>query len=305
MEEDDLTDDRYMLTDLMRAAKSKDPVTIVRLLAIGDNHTSTLFMKDSKGRTALDWARMSNNPMAVTVLQKAMATAIYEARNKKVDSAILSKPSSSLVNARQTKDLFDALRSRDTVAALRVLYDNKLFRQEVNSFQDVFFIDCQDQFGFTPLILAAGMNFIDVVNKLIDLDVEIDHKNRFGHTALTWACSTGHSEIVRILLFNGANIHHRTNEGRTGLHYACLYTKSGVADVLLKYLLERFAIHQSKAQYKTFDKTRLTHYATLMEDFINVCTVLYVLLLLLVSPCFVRLTNTNSKRICYRPEIRS
>ena len=83
---------------------------------------------------------------------------------------------------------------------------------------------------------------------------------------------------MRILLFNGANIHHRTNEGRTGLHYACLYTKSGVADVLLKYLLERFAIHQAKAQYKTYDKTRLTHYATLMEEFINVSIMIQYLL---------------------------
>jgi ankyrin repeat protein len=283
----------YKLTDLMRAAKNvhEDPAMVVELLELhqGEKHREMLFATDVKGRTALDWARMANNTFAVAVLQKAMDAYIYNKRLVAIDAAILSKPPTAVVNRRQTKELFDALRRRDGAAALRVLYENKLFRQEVNSFQEEYFIDCQDQFGFTPLLLAAGMNMIDVVSKLIDLDVEIDHKNRFGHTALTWACSTGHAEIVRILLFNGANIHHRTNEGRTGLHYACLYTKSAVANVLLKYFLERFAIHQMKAHYQTFDKSRFTHYAQLMEDFINVSECLWIAVSILA--CVLKLCN--------------
>lgn len=266
-------DDPYKLTSLMRAARETDSSIIVEMLAIHPEYHKTLFDKDAKGRTALDWARISNNHIAVGVLQEAMSVQMHDIRLGAIDTGAMNKPITAEVNRTQTKDLFEALRNRDGVAALRVLLNNKLFREEVKTLREVFFVDAQDQFGFTPLILASGMGLFDVVTALFELDVEIDHKNRFGHTALTWACATGQYEIVRMLLFRGADIHHVTNEGRTGLHYACLYAKSAVVDVLLKYLLERFATHQAKAQYKMYDKSRWDHYAALLENFIHVSTV--------------------------------
>lgn len=47
-------------TLLMRAVVEDDISILVRLLSSND-YTSTLFVRDKKGRTALDWARMCRN----------------------------------------------------------------------------------------------------------------------------------------------------------------------------------------------------------------------------------------------------
>ena len=47
-------------TLLMRAVVEDDISILVRLLSSND-YTSTLFVCDKKGRTALDWARMCRN----------------------------------------------------------------------------------------------------------------------------------------------------------------------------------------------------------------------------------------------------
>jgi hypothetical protein len=154
-----------------------------------------------------------------------------------------------------------------------VLATNKLHREEVVSLGDVYFADAQDGSGYTPLILASGMNFFDVVATLLDMNVDVNMANKFGHTAFTFACCGGHTRIAMLLLKRGANIFHKTGEGsychfhfdrinyqlsliqtapcfsvwfnlsvgRTGLHYACMYTKASTVKALVDYYIERLA----------------------------------------------------------------
>jgi len=85
---------------------------------------------------------------------------------------------------------------------MQVLDNNKLFRDEIELIPDAkFFADAVDAYGFTPLICAAGMGMVDVVDKLLSMDVDIDYTNKFGHTAFTWACSRGRAHTARLLLF--------------------------------------------------------------------------------------------------------
>ncbi|KAJ1438512.1 ankyrin repeat-containing domain protein, partial [Ochromonadaceae sp. CCMP2298] len=106
---------------------------------------------------------------------------------------------------------------------MRILADNQLYREEVENTGQVFFVDTAGHSGYTPLIVAAGFNMIEVVDRLLEYRTPVDCTNKFGHTPFTYACAAGNSDVARLLLFNGADVHHVTHEGRTGLHYACMY----------------------------------------------------------------------------------
>ena len=53
---------------------------------------------------------------------------------------------------------------------------NKLYREEVEQLGEVFFTDAKGHSGYTPLILAAGFNLIEVVDYLLNYKVPIDDR---------------------------------------------------------------------------------------------------------------------------------
>ena len=158
--------DSYMdLTPLMRAAADVDSGILFEMIALNpDVVKATLFVKDTKGRTALDWARLSRNHVAVAMLRKAMVSNILESRADIVESHLDIRTQVHEANQSQINELFDALRNRNEVAAMRIINENRLYREEVESIGSTFFIDVVDKFGYSPLILAAGMNLIQVEN---------------------------------------------------------------------------------------------------------------------------------------------
>jgi ankyrin repeat protein len=164
--------------------------------------------------------------------------------------------SSNLIkNKKNSQLLLNALKDRDENKVMMILNENDLFREDIRHTDQPFYTDIEDQYGFTPLMLATGLSMDQVVMKLLDLHTPTDHQNRYGHTAFTWACVSGQASIARILLlkgvlystsevsqsqffiFTGADICHQTNEGRTGCvsaygtivlscnyHYLCRFT---------------------------------------------------------------------------------
>lgn len=217
------------LTPLMRAATDKDCMVLLELLT-KQNYSSSLFLKDRRGRTALDWARLSRNYVAVTLLTKAMSTNISNARLDAISYNNLDYQTYIVTtNNNSFHALYAAVKDRDSKTAMRILNDNLLYREEVeaipvadgnsisslgNSYgagatsdnsqkKEVFFTDKELFHKNTLLILASGLNMLDVVYKLIELGTPIDHQNKYGHTALTYACCIGHAEVVRHLLHKG------------------------------------------------------------------------------------------------------
>ncbi|TMS38043.1 hypothetical protein L596_004856 [Steinernema carpocapsae] len=65
-------------------------------------------------------------------------------------------------------------------------------------------IDEED--GLTPLIVAAGRGFTDIVQKLIIADAQVNACDKFGSTALIWASRKGHLPVIELLLNNGAEL---------------------------------------------------------------------------------------------------
>lgn len=266
------------ITPLMRAAVNPDAVIEITKLLTDPATRKTLFYKDKNGRTALDFARITRNHHATTLLMHAVVAEINNARIETITCSDELEKLLIATNHTQGVQMREAIRTRNGALAHQILLENRLNRKEIEGLKQIFFTDWCSRVGYNALMLASGMNMKDVVQQLLNLQVPVDHANQFGHTALITACLSGNADIVYYLLTNGADIHHRTNEGRTVLHYACLYAKSKVVKMVFQFLLERFAIFRmEKHSLVDFDSTRWTTYASIFETFVNVSEVLCML----------------------------
>ncbi|VDM52189.1 unnamed protein product [Angiostrongylus costaricensis] len=89
-------------------------------------------------------------------------------------------------------------------------------------------IDEED--GLTPLIVAAGRGFTDIVEKLLAADAQVNACDKFGSTALIWAARKGHLPIVQMLLNAGAEVDAGSS---TALMLAAKGNYLSVVDLLL------------------------------------------------------------------------
>lgn len=167
----------------MTAATEEDIPALIRILA---GNLADLFKRDAKGRTALDLARMGRKYFAVSLITKvswkygissmlrnficflfdlftkAMNSELSDRRLDLIGSSKQVEDAIRRTNLSQSKRLFIALRSRRSELAKRILNDNKLYREEVEALGEVYFTDYIGHSGYTPLILAAGINFLEV-----------------------------------------------------------------------------------------------------------------------------------------------
>uniref|UniRef100_A0A158P6R0 ANK_REP_REGION domain-containing protein n=1 Tax=Angiostrongylus cantonensis TaxID=6313 RepID=A0A158P6R0_ANGCA len=92
-------------------------------------------------------------------------------------------------------------------------------------------IDEED--GLTPLIVAAGRGFTDIVEKLLAADAQVNACDKFGSTALIWAARKGHLPIVQMLLNAGAEVDAVGMGSSTALMLATKGNYLSVVDLLL------------------------------------------------------------------------
>jgi ankyrin repeat protein len=81
-------------------------------------------------------------------------------------------------------------------------------------------INAKDSYNGTGLIRAAHRGYADIVRRLIEAGIELDHVNRLGWTALLEAIILGdggpaHVETVRALVAGGADVDIADREGVT------------------------------------------------------------------------------------------
>jgi ankyrin repeat protein len=258
------------ITQLMKLATNADTTLLIEALS-NEEIAKTLFYRDEKGRTALDWARLTRNYQAITILISVMSTAINNARLSHISK--IDKVENLIIqtNEEKGKALREAIKTRQSTLALNLLLENQIAREEVETLGRTFFVDQPTDIGYSPLILAAGMNMNEVVRELINLKTPINHENKFGQTALTVAANAGNADIVYFLLFSGANVYQRTNDGRTALHYACMFAKAKVVKVVFDHILERFGFYRNEAHSLTeFDYTRWANYIQQFQELLDV-----------------------------------
>jgi ankyrin repeat protein len=87
--------------------------------------------------------------------------------------------------------------------------------------------------GWTPLMVAAALNCLDMVHGLLDRGANVNATNKEGTTALIRAANKGNTDVVRILLDRGAEVNAAERDGTTALIEAAKTGHPAVVQILL------------------------------------------------------------------------
>jgi hypothetical protein len=89
-----------------------------------------------------------------------------------------------------------------------------------------------DQYGQTPLHVAAFNDHKDVAEFLLANKADVNAKAKNGSTPLHLAAAKGNKDIVELLLANKADINALDNDGWSPLHSAVVGSQKEIADLL-------------------------------------------------------------------------
>lgn len=92
--------------------------------------------------------------------------------------------------------------------------------------------------GYTLLHEACNLasdrrDVCEVVRRLLDTGAEVDARNEFGTTPLMLAAQGGHTDACEVLLARGAAVNVQNEHGQTALWCALFFDRADVARVLL------------------------------------------------------------------------
>ncbi|XP_063379715.1 ankyrin repeat, SAM and basic leucine zipper domain-containing protein 1 isoform X2 [Cydia fagiglandana] len=89
-----------------------------------------------------------------------------------------------------------------------------------------------DKYGQTPLMRAISSGRLEMVQKLIDYQVNIEMRDQQGWTALFWAVHHNQPEILKLLISHGARLREVDKNSRTPLDIAYSHDHQQIIDVL-------------------------------------------------------------------------
>ncbi|XP_037550895.1 kinase D-interacting substrate of 220 kDa B [Nematolebias whitei] len=104
-------------------------------------------------------------------------------------------------------------------------------KAHLDKFRDV---DCRSDNGQTPLMVAAELGSLEIVQELIRRGACVNFDDVDCWTALISAAKEGHIEVVKELLENNANLEHRDMGGWTALMWAAYKNRTDVVQLLLE-----------------------------------------------------------------------
>ena len=95
-------------------------------------------------------------------------------------------------------------------------------------------LECKDEYGLTPLSLAAQQGHEAVVKLLLEQNAELECKDhKYGLTPLSLAAERGHEAVVKLLLEKGANTESIDSSCRTPLSCATEKGHDAAVELLL------------------------------------------------------------------------
>ena len=105
---------------------------------------------------------------------------------------------------------------------------------------------CDNERGFTPLMLAAHLGYLEIVQALANVDhTTINQTDTTNRTAVMYAIWEGHVEIVHLLLQKGTQPNITSNEGETALMVASQEGYAEIVHLLLEAGADPNVIHES------------------------------------------------------------
>ena len=100
-------------------------------------------------------------------------------------------------------------------------------------------VNAKDSYNGTGLIRAADRGYVEIVRRLLETKIDVDHVNRLGWTALLEAIILGggdkaHTETVRVLVDGGVDVNIADGDGVTPLAHARGRRYDEIASILSK-----------------------------------------------------------------------
>lgn len=93
-------------------------------------------------------------------------------------------------------------------------------RQLLENLPDPGLLNMTDDWGYTPLHIAAEENKTDICRLLLAANANIRIKDAFGNTAMHHAASGGSLDVAELLVSRKAPLDVRNDAGNTALHLA-------------------------------------------------------------------------------------
>ncbi len=98
-------------------------------------------------------------------------------------------------------------------------------------------VNAKDSYNGTGLIRAAERGYAEIIGRLLETSIDVDHVNRLGWTALLEAIILGeggerHTEVVRRLVAAGADVNLADGSGVTPLAHARRQGFSKIVEIL-------------------------------------------------------------------------
>ncbi len=140
-----------------------------------------------------------------------------------------------LIEAGADVDVKDATeQSAYLIATSEVGDDTELLELTLDAGTDV---NAKDSYNGTGLIRAADRGYVEIVRRLLETEIDVDHVNRLGWTALLEAIILGggdeqHVETVRVLVDGGVDVNLADGDGVTPLAHARRHGYDEMAAIL-------------------------------------------------------------------------
>ena len=104
----------------------------------------------------------------------------------------------------------------------------------INHASGIVNVNVADEYGQTPLHLAAENGQKEVAQALVESGAEVNVANELGGTPLHYAAWNNHKEVAELLIESGAEVNVTNKDGRTPLHWAADNCHKEVAQFLIE-----------------------------------------------------------------------
>ncbi|WP_031526508.1 ankyrin repeat domain-containing protein [Dyadobacter crusticola] len=94
-------------------------------------------------------------------------------------------------------------------------------------------VNCRDEKGYTPLIVACYNNQLEAARFLIESGADVNGADYGGNTALMGAAFKGYVDIANLLIDKGAHLDQQHGNGGTALMFATMFGRNDLVKLLI------------------------------------------------------------------------
>ncbi|RXJ89407.1 hypothetical protein CRV01_07955 [Arcobacter sp. CECT 8983] len=141
-------------------------------------------------------------------------------------------------------------------------------------------IDTKDEYGYTPLHIAARFNHFDIAKVLISKGAQINTKDNYFDTPLIDSVKKGYTFMSELLICNGAKINAKDEKGVSVYEYARELNDNRTAKLLSSKNIQQECIGKVITPKKTtntqfYNQISIDEYGILTDNTPNICGDIY------------------------------